>query len=229
MSVPERSDRREADQSAPPARSEPEQQSSMSYQQASPTEPGAVPFVGPSSMERSEQVSPASDQRVRTERLLDEHYQVVFRYAYRLTGCAASAEDVTQEVFLRAYRSVHQLREQAAARGWLMTITRNEFARWCRKSAPGRSLESEGGDFPAAEVEPALDRCEWVQQALEELPQEFRQVLLMYYFEESSYAKIAQDLQIPIGTVMSRLNRGKGHLKAALDKAGEPRSPDRSP
>ena len=155
-----------------------------------------------------------------TERLLAEHQQAVFRYAYRLCGSAAAAEDVTQEVFLRAFRNLHQLRDEAAAGGWLLAIARNEFLRHRRKK--GDSVElldphiSEIADEPQP---PAVDHQEWVAHALEQLPDEFRLVLLMYYFEELSYAQIAENLKIPIGTVMSRLSRGKTHLKTALDKS----------
>ena len=161
------------------------------------------------------------EQRLtQTEQLLAEHQEAVFRYAYRLSGCAASAEDVTQEVFLRAFRNLHQLRDEAATRGWLLAIARNEFLRDCRK----RGSQVELMDPQCCEIadelqSPAIDHQEWVAHALEQLPEEFRLVLLMYYFEELSYAQIAEQLKIPIGTVMSRLSRGKTHLKTALDKS----------
>ncbi len=152
-----------------------------------------------------------------TEQLLDAHQAVVFRYAYRLSGCSSTAEDIAQEVFLRAFRSIHQLRDVAAARGWLLAIARNEFSRLCRKSAAaGVDLDTQVVEIADEEQTPALDRNEWVALALEQLPSEFRVVLLMFYFEELSYAQIAEQLDIPLGTVMSRLNRGKNHMKAAL-------------
>lgn len=155
----------------------------------------------------------------RTERLLDEHQEAVFRYAYRLCGCSSTAEDIAQEVFLRAFRSLHQLRDEAAARGWLLVIARNEFLRWCRKSADmGRAVDPQDCDLPSESELPLLERQEWVEVALQQLPDEFRVVLLMFYFEELSYAEIAEQLKIPVGTVMSRLSRGRGHMKTALEK-----------
>ena len=161
------------------------------------------------------------EQRLtQTEQLLAEHQEPVFRYAYRLSGCAATAEDITQEVFLRAFRNLQQLRDEAAARGWLLTIARNEFLRHCRKKGTNVELMDPHKCEVADESSPpAIDHQEWVAQALEQLAEEFRLVLLMYYFEELSYAQIAEQLKIPIGTVMSRLSRGKTHLKTALDKS----------
>jgi RNA polymerase sigma-70 factor, ECF subfamily len=153
---------------------------------------------------------------------IEEHYDAVYRYAYRLTGNTAAAEDVTQEVFIRAIKSWHQLREVQAVRGWLMVIARNEFARWCRKFASRASLS-------AGEIECGLaatgdlDQEDWVQRSLMELPVDYRLVVTMFYFEQLSYSEIAQELDIPIGTVMSRLSRAKKQLKEALLAFAEPK------
>jgi RNA polymerase sigma-70 factor (ECF subfamily) len=169
--------------------------------------------------ETFENDGPAEERLARTEQLLAEHQAEVFRYAYRLSGCVSTAEDITQEVFLRAFRSLHQLRETDAARGWLLVIARNEFVRWCRKSAAsGVAVDSQECELSDESDEPLVDRQEWVEVALRQLPEEFRLVLLMFYFEELSYAEIAEQLKIPMGTVMSRLSRGRAHLKAALEK-----------
>lgn len=160
---------------------------------------------------------------VSTEQLLEEHHETVFRYAYRLTGNSAAADDVAQEVFLRAFRSLHQLRDARAARGWLLVITRNEFARWCKKFAPKPSLEVETVSESGEDVDSsAVDREEWVQQSLALLPVDYRLVVVMFYFEQLSYSEIADELAIPMGTVMSRLNRGRAHLKKALTALAEP-------
>lgn len=159
------------------------------------------------------------------ERLLESYHSVVFSYAYRLSGNAAAAEDVSQEVFVRAFRNLHQLRDEKAMRGWLLVITRNEFARWCKKFAPPANLENQ--DFRESPVElgsEAVDRAEWVQKALGQLPAEYRLVVNMFYFEQLSYAEIAEALSVPMGTVMSRLNRGRTHLKKTLTSLAEPNS-----
>jgi RNA polymerase sigma-70 factor, ECF subfamily len=165
----------------------------------------------------------AEQRQARTNQLLALHFEMVFRYAYRLSGCRPAAEDITQEVFLRAFKSIEQLRDPLAERGWLLTITRNEFARWCRLTASQRAtsthedfaVQMEGGESD-------LERRDWIQAALEQLPPEFRCVVLMFYFEQLSYTEIAEALAIPIGTVMSRLSRAKGQLKRCLDELALP-------
>ncbi len=161
----------------------------------------------------------SSQQRhARTNQLLANHHELVFRYAYRLTACRSSAEDITQEVFLRVFKSIEQLRDPGAERGWLLTITRNEFARWCRLAASQRTTVSDDeATDPASGGESDLERRDWVQAALDQLEPEFRIVVLMFYFEQLSYTEIAESLEIPMGTVMSRLSRAKSHLKRCLD------------
>lgn len=158
-----------------------------------------------------------------TEELLDEHSDVIYRYAYRLTGCSSAAEDIAQEVYLRAFRSIHQLREPGAAKGWLLVIARNEFARWCKKKSSALSIDNEATSPPEETRLPEnnagqLETREWVEDGLNRLPEDYRLVVLMYYFEQLSYAEVAEQLNIPIGTVMSRLSRGKKYLKAELEK-----------
>ncbi len=163
-----------------------------------------------------------ADRLHRVEALVDGYHEAVYRYAFHLVGCSSAAEDIAQEVFLRAFRSVHQLREEKAAKGWLLVITRNEFARWCRKRPKSTSIDNDSSpelpDEPAQGQTRQLEDTEWVQAALKQLSNEYRQVLLMYYYEELSYAEIAEQLSIPIGTVMSRLSRGKKALREHLDK-----------
>lgn len=162
----------------------------------------------------------AEDQATRAEQLISTFHADVYRYSCWLANCPNAAEDITQEVFLRAYRGLHNLREEQAAKSWLLTITRNEFARWCKKSrertlseSAERELENQTGSNQSTEV---FENAEWVNNALKELPDDFRSAVVMYYFESMSYADISEALEIPIGTVMSRLNRAKSHLKKHL-------------
>ncbi len=165
----------------------------------------------------------AQQRHARTNQLMACHHELVFRYAYRLTGCRSSAEDISQEVFLRAFKSVEQLRDPRAERGWLLTITRNEFARWCRLAAAQRATSTtDDVADPEAGNEQDLERRDWVQAALDQLEPEFRSVVLMFYFEQLSYTEIAESLEIPMGTVMSRLSRAKSHLKRSLSAVALP-------
>lgn len=165
----------------------------------------------------------AQHRHARTNQLLADYHELVFRYAYRLTGCRSSAEDITQEVFLRAFKSIEQLRDPLAERGWLLAITRNEFARWCRLAAAQRTTSVESDIQDRVESgDQDFERRDWVQAAMSQLPAEFRKVVLMFYFEQLSYTEIAESLVIPIGTVMSRLSRAKSHLKRCLDDIALP-------
>jgi len=151
------------------------------------------------------------------ERLIHEHHAVAYRYAFRLSGSAADAEDLVQQMFLIAQQKLGQLREAKAARGWLLTILRRCFLKDCRRRVemPASALEMSLDELPATLADEPFDR-ERLQMALDELPAEFRLVLVMFYFDEASYREIAEELEIPIGTVMSRLSRAKGRLRDAL-------------
>jgi len=151
-------------------------------------------------------------------RLVADHHAAVYGYAYRLSGNEADAEDLAQQVFLTAQRKLDQLRSAESVRGWLLAIARNGFlkasARRRPTSAVDLRLNIDG--IPAEALDGEEIDHEWLQQAIDELPDTFKVVLVMFYFEESSYREIAEQLELPIGTVMSRLARAKGHLRSKL-------------
>jgi RNA polymerase sigma-70 factor (ECF subfamily) len=167
-----------------------------------------------------------ADERVKSEieRLAAEHHQVVYRYAYRLSGSAADAEDLTQQVFLVALERLDQLRRPESARSWLFAILRNCFLKtWQRReavSAAALGLNLDG--LPAAANDGAAVDAARLHEALGELPPDYRAVLVMFYFDDCSYREIAEELQVPMGTVMSRLARAKRHLRARLFEAEAP-------
>jgi RNA polymerase sigma-70 factor (ECF subfamily) len=152
-------------------------------------------------------------------RLVAEHHAVVYRAAYRLSGSTADAEDLAQQTFLTAHRSLAQLRDERAALGWLMAILRSCFLKMCRKRRPlaadDLDLDSCAAEVPEeSEVDP-----ERLQHALDELSPEARVMLTMFYFDDLSYREIAAATEIPIGTVMSRLSRAKEQLRRKLTAA----------
>jgi RNA polymerase sigma-70 factor (ECF subfamily) len=151
------------------------------------------------------------------QRLVDDHYQSLYRFAYRLTGNAAEAEDLTQETYCKAQANLLQLRDVERAKAWLFKILRNVYLQKARlsKRQPCLSLE-EIGELPERSTKSRDIEPEQLQKALDELPEGFRAPLVLYYFEEFSYRDIAEQMDIPIGTVMSRLARAKGHLRAQL-------------
>lgn len=149
--------------------------------------------------------------------LVAEHYDLLYRYAYRLSGSHADAEDMTQQTFLTAQASLGQLREPAHARAWLCTILRNLFLRLRRERHESTTLSLDlVPDTPDVEPDDFPVESEDLQLALGELPEEFRTPIVLFYFGEFSYKDIASQLDVPIGTVMSRLARGKAWLRRRL-------------
>lgn len=154
--------------------------------------------------------------------LVAEHHQAVYGYAYRLTGRVAEAEDLTQQVFLKAQAKIGQLRNPDSARSWLFAILRRRFLKTVhqRRPIPAAALDMNVESIPAQVPHAEQMDREALQRALDELPPAHRIVVTMFYYENCSYREIAEKLRVPIGTVMSRLARAKAHLRKAL-LAGE--------
>ena len=156
--------------------------------------------------------------------LIDAHYEALYRYAYRLSGSSADAEDLTQEAFGKAFTRMGQLREPERAKAWLFQILRNLYLHKVRDEKRHRMVPLDAvGDLAGREAEdtPEIDPAK-LQQALDELDEGFRTPLILFYFEEFSYREIADQMDLPIGTVMSRLARAKGYLRSRLTSKGTP-------
>jgi RNA polymerase sigma-70 factor, ECF subfamily len=151
----------------------------------------------------------------------------LYGYAVVLSRNSAEAEDLVQETCLRALRSIGQLRPDSNVRGWLFTILRNiwlnEIRRW-RATPDMVELDSDGSSAiepvdttrdPHAVYVSSVER-EQVRQAIQQLPLEFREVILLREYEELSYQEIATVLNCPSGTVMSRLARARSRLRELL-------------
>ncbi len=176
----------------------------------------------------SDHVAPAiPNPAAGVERLVTEHHARLYRYAFRLSGSAADAEDLVQQVFLIAHQKLDQLRDESRAGGWLYTVLRNCYLKGCRKGLGLPIAELDVNSLPAEPPADAIDD-EALQAALGTLDPDFKVIVLMFYFEEKSYREIAEELDIPLGTVMSRLSRAKAHLRERLvggsgeDQAAEP-------
>jgi RNA polymerase sigma-70 factor (ECF subfamily) len=150
--------------------------------------------------------------------LVDEHYQSLYRYAYRLSGAAADAEDLTQEAFCKAQAQLATLRDPDRARPWLFSILRNAYLHRARSDRAHKQVSLEAVGDLAGEAPPDVPEVdpERLQQALNELPEGFRTPVILFYFEDMSYRDIAEQMDLPIGTVMSRLARAKTHLRDRL-------------
>jgi RNA polymerase sigma-70 factor (ECF subfamily) len=165
-----------------------------------------------------------------------EHMPGLYSAALRMTRNAADAEDLVQETYLKAYRSYGSFEEGTNLRAWLYRILTNTFINSYRaaKRRPEvtdvedvedlylyRRLPSTGvagGDPGRSAEDEALDRFtdDDVKTALEELPEAFRMAVLLADVEGFSYKEIAEITDVPIGTVMSRIHRGRRALQKAL-------------
>jgi RNA polymerase sigma-70 factor (ECF subfamily) len=166
------------------------------------------------------------------------HAGALFRTAYHLAGNRADAEDLTQETYLRAYRGFATFRG-GDVRAWLFTILRHVFLDECRRRhrmPPIETVDDDAHRFianrvgpwaPSAETE-ALRRLpsDTVERAFAALPPDWRLVVLLADIEELSYREIASIMEIPLGTVMSRLHRARRRLQEQLLAT---RQPDRKP
>jgi len=158
------------------------------------------------------------------------HLDALYHVALRLTRNRAEAEDVVQEAFLRAFRSFDRFNPGTNCRAWLFTILRNVFLN--RVRSQGREvLEGEVGSLD--QVEPTTDTQVGrnpeeqflqtmlhgdVDRALAALPLAFREAVLLVDIEGLTYREVAEVLECPIGTVMSRLSRGRALLRRALGR-----------
>jgi RNA polymerase sigma-70 factor (ECF subfamily) len=155
----------------------------------------------------------------------------LYSAAFRLTRNATDAEDLVQETFLRAYRGFHQFEPGTNLKAWLYRILTNTFINSYRKKQREPQTDSldetedwylysrmaERGTEPSAEtsvIESLPD--EDVQEALSSLPDQFRIAVLLADVEGFSYKEIAEITEVPIGTVMSRLHRGRKALEKRL-------------
>src|SRR6476661_7210831 len=157
------------------------------------------------------------------EQIVTDHSARVFRLAYRLTGNRHDAEDLTQEVFVRVFRSLHTY-TPGTMEGWLHRITTNLFLDQARRKQRIRfdALSDERADrlsspSPAPETAYA-DRTfdDDVERALATLPPDFRVAVVLCDVEGLTYDEIAEILGAKLGTVRSRIHRGRAMLRAAL-------------
>jgi RNA polymerase sigma-70 factor, ECF subfamily len=162
------------------------------------------------------------------------HLDILYRSALRFTHNRAEAEDLVQETCLRAFRGFHRFNPGTNCRAWLLTILRNEFLKRLKRgghevldSDPGdyqtdaTSITDEGrqGAHPDEELLQAVLHGD-VDRALKALPLVNREVVVLADLEGCSYKEIAQIVDCPIGTVMSRLSRGRAQLRQLLARLG---------
>lgn len=150
------------------------------------------------------------------------HSQGVLHLIYRMCGDMRVAEDATQETFIRAWVRLRTYRAGTSLRNWLYRIgvnTATDMLRKEKRILPGAVEDLNLADpRPGPESQAAIaEQAEWVQESVLALPQASRAVLVLREYEELSYQEIAETLDIPVGTVMSRLNYARKLLRERLE------------
>jgi len=164
--------------------------------------------------------SAAGDQEAFRQLVL-RHHRLVLNVAFRALGEVSQAEDVAQEVFLKVYRALPTYRHDKPFAHWLHRVTSNAVTDFIRRRKPVISLDSldqlplaRGSDPQDLAARHDLQRA--VRDAIAALPSHYRDTISLQVFGELSYDEIAKTLDIPMGTVMSRLNAAKRILREQL-------------
>jgi RNA polymerase sigma-70 factor, ECF subfamily len=156
-----------------------------------------------------------------------EYIDGLYSYALVLTRNRSEAEDLVQETYVRAIAAMDRLRSGSNVKGWLFTILRNIWLNQLRQRRTTPQMLEIDVDESAANnvVEPSKDphaayeskvESDYVREAIQKLPLDFREIILLREYEGLSYQEIATVLNCPVGTVMSRLGRARSKLKILL-------------
>jgi RNA polymerase sigma-70 factor (ECF subfamily) len=156
------------------------------------------------------------------EQIVRQYWRKVFNVAYKFVGKHDEAEDLTQDIFLKIFKSLDTFDRRANFQTWLISISRNlciDHYRSVRKERETIDRDVDAGDLAPASPEPGpvaaleqRDRVALLKQALSALPDTLRTAVLMRDIQELSYQEIADRLRLPEGTVKSRINRGRTEL-----------------
>lgn len=160
--------------------------------------------------------------------LAEEHVKFIYNVALRYAGNPYDAEDLVQETYFLAFKKFDQLRDDRKLKSWLFTILRNTYLKTRRQNGPRKITEYDDSIDYISTLENAVEQIDVVtayeqkiesdqiQQLLANLPDKYKAPLLLYYLSEMSYQEISETLELPMGTVMSRLSRGKQVLKKKI-------------
>jgi RNA polymerase sigma-70 factor (ECF subfamily) len=169
----------------------------------------------------------AGDQQA-WEEIVRQHRRKVFNIAYKFTGKHDEAEDLTQDIFLKIFKSLHTFDRRANFQTWLVSVSRNlciDHYRSVRKERETIDRDVDAGELtPAASTPSAYaeleqrGRVELLRRAMVELQPTLRSAVMLRDIQELSYQEIADRLQLPEGTVKSRINRGRTELARQIQR-----------
>ncbi len=155
--------------------------------------------------------------------ILKENESKIFNLIFWHVGDFEEAKDLTQDVFLKVYKNLKKFRGESSVNTWVYRIALNHVNSYLRKSSSRRKTVSLNGmedskgltmnsEYPEFKPEYRI-----LRQKIKELPVEYREVIVLFYFDGKTYEEIAETIGSPIGTVKSRLNRARRILKQALE------------
>lgn len=154
------------------------------------------------------------------EETVNAYYEPLYRFAYSLAHDDADARDLTQETFAQLSRKAGQIQDRTRIKSWLFTTLYRSFIDSHRRRIRHPHVEAEGvlEDLPARTVDAGerLDAAS-VLKALRNVPEVFRVPLTLFYLEQHSYLEIAEIIDVPVGTVMSRISRGRAALRELME------------
>ena len=166
------------------------------------------------------------------EQIVSQHYELLYRFAFSLTGTEADACDLTQQTFYIWATKGHHLRDRRKVKSWLFTTLHREFLNSRRRAVrfPHYELTDATEDLPAIAPE-TMDKLDAARliESLGKVKEPYRAALSLFYLEEYSYKEIADILEIPLGTVRSRISRGIAHLQQLVLTDRQPVSPHPGP
>src|ERR1700674_1460205 len=200
--------------------------------------PADLPAASPDAIETVIQRCLHGDQSA-WDLIVRQHWRKVFNVAYKFVGRHDEAEDLTQDIFLKVFKSLETFDRRANFQTWLISVSRNlciDHYRSVRKERETINRDVDASDLspasldegPVAAIE-QRDRVMLLRQALAALPESLRTAVLMRDIQERSYQEIADALRLPEGTVKSRINRGRTELARQIRKLrGDDYSPSGS-
>jgi RNA polymerase sigma-70 factor, ECF subfamily len=179
----------------------------------------------------------ASGDAAAWEEIVQRFHRRIYNICYRFAGSADDAQDLTQDVFIKVYRTVASFDgEKASFNTWVTTVTRNLLVDHFRKTRNDRATDSmdavqgaeedgptladrlsDGAPGPQVHVE-SRERREMVQRALQQISPDLREAVILRDLQDMDYRDIAQVLKVPEGTVKSRINRGRAELARLLQR-----------
>ncbi|HYF01555.1 MAG TPA: sigma-70 family RNA polymerase sigma factor [Planctomycetota bacterium] len=160
------------------------------------------------------------------DEVVRRHYDRLYRLAYAMAGPSGAA-DLTQETFLAAVKALPGFRGESSLSTWLISILRNQYTLWLRGQRKWRNvpLEGEAARLPTPEAKPMEGMLKEIFEKMKELPEELRTSLVLFYVEGLKYAEIAEVMEVPVGTVRSRLFEARERLKRRVAPGAERSAP----